>query len=42
MARDMYRKLDWKGSDPRTISEVVNNLVEGKSNNTDKIGRAHV
>lgn len=30
----MYRKLNWQGSDPRTISEVVNNLVEGKSNNT--------
>ena len=35
MARsDMYRKLPWKGGDPRQISEVVNNLVEGKSNNT--------
>lgn len=30
----MYRKLDPAGSTPREISEVVNNLVEGKSNNT--------
>lgn len=30
----MYRKLNPSGSDPREISEVVNNLVEGKSNNT--------
>jgi len=38
MARsDMYRKLPWKGGDPRQISEVVNNLVEGKSNNTGTI-----
>ena len=35
MARpDMYRKLPWQGGTPRQISEVVNNLVEGKSNNT--------
>lgn len=30
----MYRKLDPAGSTPREISEVVNNLIEGKSNNT--------
>ena len=30
----MYRKLNPTGSTPREISEVVNNLVEGKSNNT--------
>lgn len=30
----MYRKLNPAGSTPREISEVVNNLVEGKSNNT--------
>ena len=30
----MYRKLNPSGSQPREISEVVNNLVEGKSNNT--------
>lgn len=30
----MYRKLNPSGSPPREISEVVNNLVEGKSNNT--------
>ena len=34
MARDMYRKLPYQGAEPRSISEVVNNLVEGKSNNT--------
>ena len=37
MARDMYRKLNWLGAEPREISEVVNNLVEGKSNNTGDI-----
>lgn len=30
----MYRKLNPAGSTPREISEVVNNLIEGKSNNT--------
>jgi hypothetical protein len=35
MARsDMYRKLAWTGGDPRQVAEIVNNLVEGKSNNT--------
>jgi hypothetical protein len=29
--RDMYRKLPWTGGNPRQISEIVNNLVEGKS-----------
>lgn len=33
----MYRKLNPSGAEPREISEVVNNLVEGKSNNTDSI-----
>ena len=33
----MYRKLNWLGGTPREISEVVNNLVEGKSNNTGTI-----
>lgn len=38
MARsDMYRKLPWKGGDPRQVAEVVNNLVEGKSNNTGTV-----
>ena len=32
--RDMYRKLNWQGGTPREVSEIVNNLVEGKSNNT--------
>lgn len=35
--RDMYRKLPPMGGQPREISEVVNNLVEGKSNNTGEI-----
>ena len=30
----MYRKLNWQGGTPREVSEIVNNLVEGKSNNT--------
>jgi len=35
MARsDMYRKLPWRGGNPREVAEIVNNLVEGKSNNT--------
>ena len=37
MARDMYRKLNPSGSEPREISEIVNNLVEGKTNNTGDI-----
>ena len=37
MSRDMYRKLNPSGGEPREISEVVNNLVEGKSNNTGEI-----
>jgi hypothetical protein len=37
MARDMYRKLNPSGGEPREISEIVNNLVEGKTNNTGDI-----
>ena len=37
MARDMYRKLPWQGGEPREVAEIVNNLVEGKSNNTGDI-----
>lgn len=37
MPRDMYRKLPFQGGDPRQVAEVVNNLVEGKSNNTGEI-----
>lgn len=38
MARpDMYRKLPWRGGNPREVAEIVNNLVEGKSNNTGEI-----
>ena len=33
----MYRKLSWQGGEPREVAEIVNNLVEGKSNNTDSI-----
>jgi hypothetical protein len=33
----MYRKLNPAGALPREISEVVNNLVEGKSNNTGTV-----
>jgi hypothetical protein len=34
---DMYRKLPMQGGDPRQVAEIVNNLVEGKSNNTGEI-----
>jgi len=38
MARsDMYRKLPLTGGDARSVAEIVNNLVEGKSNNTGDI-----
>lgn len=33
----LYRKLNPAGGTPREISEVVNNLLNGKSNNTGKI-----
>lgn len=33
----MYRKLNPSGGEPREISEIVNNLVEGKTNNTGDI-----
>ena len=33
----MYRKLPWTGGDARSVAEIVNNLVEGKSNNTGTI-----
>ena len=38
MARsDMYRKLPWRGGNPREVAEIVNNLVEGKTNNTGEM-----
>ena len=37
MSRDMYRKLSWQGGEPREVAEIVNNLVEGKSNNTGEV-----
>jgi len=37
---DMYRKLAWTGGNPREVAEVVNNLVEGKSNNTGDFSTA--
>ena len=33
----MYRKLPFQGGDARSVAEIVNNLVEGKSNNTGEI-----
>ena len=33
----MFRVLPYQGGDPRQISEVVNNLMNGKSNNTGTI-----
>jgi len=38
MARqNMYRKLPFQGGEPRLVAEVVNNCVEGKTNNTGQI-----
>ena len=34
VVNQQYRKLIPSGATPREISEVVNNLVDGKSNNT--------
>lgn len=34
IVNQQYRKLNPSGSQPREISEVVNNLMDGKSNNT--------
>lgn len=34
VVNNRYRRLNPSGSEPREISEVVNNLVDGKSNNT--------
>ena len=34
VVNQQYRKLNPSGSTPREISEVVNNLIDGKSNNT--------
>ncbi len=33
----MFRVLPYAGATPREISEVVNNLMNGKSNNTGTI-----
>ena len=33
----MFRVLPYQGGTPRDISEVVNNLMNGKSNNTGTI-----
>ena len=33
----MYRKLPMLGGQPREVAEVVNNLIEGKTNNTGDI-----
>jgi hypothetical protein len=37
VVNSQYRKLNPAGSKPREISEVVNNLVDGKSNNTGEV-----
>ena len=37
IVNSQYRKLNPAGANPREISEVVNNLVDGKSNNTGSI-----
>lgn len=33
VVNQQYRKLNPAGANPREISEVVNNLIDGKSNN---------
>lgn len=33
IVNQQYRKLNPAGANPREISEVVNNLIDGKSNN---------
>jgi hypothetical protein len=33
----MYRTLNYMGSNPRDVAEVVNNLAAGKSNNTGNV-----
>lgn len=35
--RDMYRKLPMLGGEPRVVAEVVNNIIEGKTNNTGEV-----
>ena len=38
MARqNMYRKLPFQGGEPRLVEEVVNNAMEGKTNNTGEV-----
>lgn len=37
----MYRKLNPSGATPREISEVVNGLMEGKSNNVGDFTLTH-
>lgn len=34
VVNQQYRKLNPSGAQPREISEVVNNIIEGKTNNT--------
>ena len=36
MAR-MYRTLPYQGGDPRTVAEILNNAMNGKTNNTGQI-----
>jgi hypothetical protein len=33
----MYRTLNYMGSNPREVAEVVNNAVNGKTNNTGTV-----
>lgn len=37
VVNQQYRKLNPAGAQPREISEVVNNLMDGKSNNTGEV-----
>lgn len=33
----MFRRLSPQGGDPRTVAEIVNNIMDGKTNNTGTI-----
>ena len=33
----MYRTLPYQGGEPRAVAEVVNNAMNGKTNNTSTV-----
>ena len=38
----MYRTLPYQGGDPRLVSEVVNNAMNGKTNNSGTVTLAYI